>query len=472
MNHLYINKEWRKAIKGNTWPLINPADESVIAELSFGDVVDFKVAEKSAENAFKGWKKESANKKAITLKQIAQNILNHLKDFALDTVKETGKPFIEAEGEWKVAASFFDYYSEEVKRNYGKIINPGGEEKYSHIIYQPIGVVGVITSWNFPAYNPARAVSAAIAAGCSVILKGSAYTQLTSINFAKAIDESNLPAGVFNLVNGDATKIGNAIMESKIVRKVSFTGSTAVGKILMEQSHITNKKLSLELGGNAPVIIEKDQNPESIAKRSLTAKLRNCGQVCVAPQRFYVHKDIYNEFITQILNQLQKINLGINDEKNSFLGPLMNKNQFSAVNTIINNAKNEGCRIHTIENKMAKGFFVSPTIIEATQKNICIKDEIFGPVMIVIPFETKEEVVDWANDTEYGLAAYLFTNKFDLVKYYTENLEFGMIGVNEWAAHGTHLPFAGWKASGVGVESGAEGMREYLELKLITYSAK
>ncbi len=164
--------------------------------------------------------------------------------------------------------------------------------------------------------------------------------------------------------------------------------------------------------------------------------------------------------------------MGINDEKNSFLGPLMNKNQFSTVNTIINNAKNEGCKIHTIENKMAKGFFVSPTIIEATQKNICIKDEIFGPVMIVIPFETKEEVVDWANDTEYGLAAYLFTNKLDLVKYYTENLEFGMIGVNEWAAHGTHLPFAGWKASGVGVESGAEGMREYLELKLITYSAK
>ena len=472
MNHLYINKAWCESINKKTWPLINPADETVIINLSFGDESDFELAAEVAEKSFHTWKNESANKKSIILKQIAQNILKNLKNFALDTVKETGKPFMEAEGEWKVAAQFFDFYSEEVKRNFGKIINPGGGEKYSHIIFQPIGVVGVITSWNFPAYNPARAVSAAIAAGCSVILKGSAYTQLTSINFAKAIDESDLPAGVFNLVNGDATKIGDAIMKSKIVRKVSFTGSTSIGKMLMEQSHFTNKKLSLELGGNAPVIIEKDQEVATIAQKALTAKLRNCGQVCVSPQRFYVHKDIYSEFIAEVINQLNKIKLGINDEKENFLGPLMNKNQVKTVTKIIDNATSEGCKIHAIENKMPSGYFVPPTIIEATQKNVCIKDEIFGPVMIVIPFETKEEVVAWANDTDYGLASYVFTNQLDLVKFYTENLEFGMIGVNEWAAHGTHLPFAGWKNSGMGVESGAEGMKEYLELKLITFSGK
>jgi succinate-semialdehyde dehydrogenase/glutarate-semialdehyde dehydrogenase len=286
---------------------------------------------------------------------------------------------------------------------------------------------------------------------------------------AKALDEAGIPKGVFNLINTEPVSTGLEMIENPLLKKISFTGSTRVGKILMDGASKTSTKLSLELGGNAPVIIEKDIDVEVIAKQALVAKLRNCGQVCVAPQRFYVHSSIFNQFVSIVKEDISKLKTGINGGDIDFIGPLINKKQQEHSLVMLEKAKSEGAIIHIGGEASEKGFFVHPALIEARQHQSFIKTEIFGPLMIVIPFETKEEVLEWANDTEYGLASYVFTNHIKTANFYAENLEFGMVGINEWAAHGTELPFSGWKSSGIGHESGSEGLKEYLELKLVSY---
>jgi acyl-CoA reductase-like NAD-dependent aldehyde dehydrogenase len=308
-----------------------------------------------------------------------------------------------------------------------------------------------------------------LAAGCSVVLRGSEFTPLTSFNLAKALHEAGIPKGVFNLINTEPVSTGMEMIENPLLKKISFTGSTRVGKILMDGASKTSTKLSLELGGNAPVIIDKDIDVESIAHQALVAKLRNCGQVCVAPQRFYVHSSIFNQFVAIVKEDISKLKTGINGGDIDFVGPLINKTQQNHSLTMLEKAKSEGAIIHIGGEKSDKGFFVHPALIEARQTQSFIKTEVFGPLMIVIPFETQEEAIEWANDTEYGLASYVFTNHIKNASIYAESLEFGMVGVNEWAAHGTELPFVGIKSSGIGHESGSEGLKEYLEMKLISY---
>ncbi|PWS29320.1 NAD-dependent succinate-semialdehyde dehydrogenase [Pedobacter yonginense] len=469
MKKQYINGNWVEGIDGNVWDLQSPSTEEILAKVPFGNDKDCKLAIDAAYEAFPTWKKTTPYFRAEILKKAANFIRENVENFAIETAKETGKPMLEARGEWLVSANLFEWYAEEGKRNYGRIIPTNRADKRSSVIYQPVGVVGVITAWNFPAYNPARAVAAALAAGCTVVMRGSEFTAFSSFNMALALHQAGIPNGVYNLINSEPISSGAEMIQNPKLHKISFTGSTRVGKILMDGASKTATKLSLELGGNAPVIIENDVDVATVAKQAVVAKLRNCGQVCVAPQRFYVHTSIFNEFIAVVKEQLAQIQLGVNGNAVDFMGPLINKTQQLNTLSIINKAKEQGATLHYGGQTLEKGFFVQPTLIEAKQEQEFIQTEFFGPIFLAIPFDTQEQVLQWANQTEYGLAAYVFTNHIAKANFYAENLEFGMIGINEWAPHGTELPFSGWKHSGIGHESGSEGLKEYLELKLISY---
>lgn len=468
MHKQWINGQWCDAVAGTTWELINPATEKIIQSVPYGDEKDLHLAADAANQALANWKNQTPYFRADYLKKVAEIIRANVPLFASETILETGKPRNEAEGEWQATANLFEWYAEEGKRSYGRVIPSNRTDKRSQVIYQALGVVGVITAWNFPAHNPSRAVAAALAAGCTVVLKGSEYTPLSSFNLAKAFSLSGIPAGVVNVINGDAPAIGTAMLQHPAIKKISFTGSTRVGEFLMNGAAQTHTKLSLELGGNAPVIIDETVHIEHIAPMAVTAKLRNCGQVCVAPQRFYVHESILDAFLSLAKKAMEAIQMGENTGDKILLGPLINKKQQNRVQHIIDRAQKEGASILCGGKVADNGFFIHPTLIHAKQNMSFIQEEFFGPVMCVIGYDTKEQAIQWANETPYGLASYAFTNNLQDAYFYAENLAFGMVGINEWMPHGTELPFGGWKQSGIGHELGAEGLKEYLELKLIS----
>ena len=468
----YINGEFVKAESGKTEKLINPATEEVIDEIAWGDANDCKAAIDAAQTAFKTWSKTNVYQRSAILKKAADIMRSNVATYAHETVLESGKPMAEAKGEWMVAANLFEWFAEEAKRAYGRTIPANRNDKRIMTIWQPMGVVGVITAWNFPAYNPARAWAAALAAGCTLVTKGSEFTATTTNNIVNALTEAGLPAGVVNNLVGDAAAIGDEMLSNDAVKKISFTGSTRVGKILMDGASGTNTKLSLEMGGNAPVIINHDVNVESLATSSVIAKLRNAGQVCIAPQRFFVHASVYHKFLSIASDTLKNIKVGYGWEAETNMGPLINQRQQHQVLNIIDDAKHAGATITAGNIPSNKGWFVPPTILtDVDAKTSAVNKEIFGPVLPIIKWEYKNDVIEWANNTPYGLASYVWTNNINDAFYFSESLEFGMVGINEWAPHATEAPFIGWKQSGVGAESGSEGLFEYMEKKLISWGS-
>lgn len=469
MKKQYINGDYCEAVNGGVWEVNNPATNRTFATVPFGDEKDCNLAIDAAAHAFKTWSKVSAWTRADILKRTAEIIRKNVSTYSREMVMESGKPLAEAKGELQVAANLFEWYAEEAKRSYGRTIPSARTDKRMQVIYQPMGVIGIITAWNFPAYNPARAWAAALAAGCTIVAKVSEYTPLTGMNLIAALVEAGIPAGVVNLVNGDAAKIGDALLISTAVKKISFTGSTRVGKILMNGASLTNKKLALELGGNAPVIIMDDVDIEHVAKTAVATKFRNCGQVCVSPQRFYVHQNIYAAFSDLAAKYAAELIIGDGLNTDTRIGPLINETQQQHVMAIIDEAKDQGNKIITGGHTLPGGSFIVPTVIEVTnQEAEFLNKEIFGPVMPLISFTDIDEVIAKANSTPYGLSAYIWTNNLNHAVYISENLEFGMVGINEWAPHATEAPFGGWKQSGIGHESGSEGMLEYMEKKLIS----
>ncbi len=471
MKQQYINGTWCDALNGGTWQLMNPATDQMIAEVPFGDAADARAAIVAARAALPAWSATTPWTRCDILRRAAEYIRQNVEEFAHDTVLEAGKPLIEARGEWQVAAGLLDWYAEEGKRAYGRVLPSSRPDKRMQVIWQPVGVVGVITAWNFPAYNPARAWAAALAAGCTVVGKGSEFTPLSTMNLTRAFVEAGIPTGVLNMINGDAAAIGDEMLSNPALAKLSFTGSTRVGRILMDGASRTHTSLSLELGGNAPVIIMDDVDVDKVAALAVATKFRNCGQVCVSPQRFYVHADIYDAFVARVIEKVQHVKCGFGLEKGTRMGPLINRRQQQTVLDIIAQAKSEGCTVLAGgEGNDTGGYFVTPTVIAVEDAQTpFLQREIFGPVMPIIPFSTREQVIEWANDTPYGLAAYVCTNRLNDAVWLSEHLEFGMVGVNEWIPHGTEAPFGGWKQSGIGHESGPDGLTEYMEKKLISY---
>ncbi len=466
----YINGEFINAQSGKTENLINPATEEVLDEMAWGNADDCKAAIDVASGAFKTWSKINVYQRSAILKKAADIMRANTEEFAKQMVMESGKPIAEAKAEWATAANLFEWYAEEAKRAYGKTIPSIRNDKRMMTIWQPMGVVGVITAWNFPAYNPARAWAAALAGGCTLVTKGSEFTALTTNNIVKALLEAGLPAGILNNINGDAAAIGDELLHNHAVKKISFTGSTRVGKILMDGASKTNTKLSLELGGNAPVIIGPDVDVDVMAKSSVFAKLRNAGQVCISPQRFFIHDKIFDRFVDIAKENIQKIKVGSGLDTATNMGPLINRRQQQQVINIIDEAKKSGATATSGNFSSEKGWFVAPTIltgIDATTE--AVNKEIFGPVLPLIPFANKNEVVEWANKTPYGLASYVWTNNLNDAFFFAESLEFGMVGINEWLPQGVEAPFLGWKQSALGSESGSEGLYEYMEKKLISF---
>ena len=467
----YINGEWTDASNGKTWDVINPATEEVLVTVPFGNEADCRAAIDAATEGFEIWSRTNPFDRAVILKKASALMHERMNEFAKTTVLESGKPLAEAIGEWRVSANFFEWYAEEGKRHGGRVVTANRNNKRMSVLYQPIGVVGAITAWNFPAYNPARCWAAALGAGCSVVAKASEYTPLTAINLMQCLHDAGLPKGVINLINGQADLIGKEMLENPAVRKISFTGSTRVGKILMDGASKTNTRLALELGGNAPVLIFADVDIKKVAEESVSAKLRNAGQVCIAPQRYLVQESVADEFLKHAANRMKNIKVGFGLDQGVDMGPMINLNQLANLEKLLQEAKAHGVDVVVGGSRgdFAKGYFHQPTLVQNTSVDSPLfKNEIFGPVMPVTTFKSMEEAIQLANATEYGLASYVWTNDLKTSIHVSEQLEFGLVGINEWYPQAFEAPFGGWKQSGLGYECGEDGLVEYMEKKLIS----
>ncbi len=466
-----IDGAWVGAGNGGTWEVINPATETVVETVPYGDRADCRLAIEAAARAFPAWSRRTPWDRGALLLQTARLIRERAGQLAKTTVQECGKPMNQAKGEWLVAADLFEWFAEEGKRAAGRVLPSRTASKRMSVVRQPLGVVGVITAWNFPVYNPSRAWAAALAAGCTVVGRPSEYTPLTAMDLAALMVEAGIPPGVFNLINGDPDGMGQEMLDHPACRKISFTGSVRVGKLLMDGASRTVTRLSLELGGNAPVLIFPDANVESVAAGAVSAKFRNNGQVCVAPQRFLVHRTVADQFIDAAVARAGKLRLGNGLEPETQVGPLINARQRDRVASLVAGAAAEGAEIRAGGRPPASltaGFFYEPTVLTGIRADQPVfNEEIFGPVLPVVVFDEVDEAINLANQTPYGLAAYLWTNDLTIAVKTAETLDFGMVGINEWTPHATEAPFGGFKQSGVGHESGAEGLDEYLETKVI-----
>jgi succinate-semialdehyde dehydrogenase len=465
----YIDGQWVDASNGATWDVINPATEEVIRTVPYGNGEDARRAIQAAARAFPAWRASTAYERAAILKRAADLMRARLDDLARTSVQECGKPAAQAKAEWGVVADLFEWFAEEGKRAYGRTIPSRAGGRRLTVLKQPMGVAGVITAWNFPAYNPGRAWAAAMAAGCTVVGRASEYTPLTAMEMANIVAEAGVPRGVLNLVNGEPDPMGQAMLDDPACRKISFTGSVRVGKLLMDGASRTVTRLGLELGGNAPVLIFPDVDLEEVAKGSVATKYRNDGQVCIAPQRFLVHRKVSDEFLERVVPRVKSLRLGDGLDPQTQVGPLINARQRDRVATMVAQARRQGVEVLAGGSRLErKGYFYEPTVLAQVQPSMPVyAEEIFGPVMPVVPFDELEQALAVANDTVYGLAAYVWTRDMKTALRAYEGLEFGMIGVNEWAPNATEAPFGGWKQSGIGHECGQEGREDYLETKLV-----
>lgn len=468
-----IGGEWCNANNGRTWDVLNPATEEVVQTVPFGDAEDCRAAIDAAACAFPLWSQKTAYERAAVLARAAGLMRERSAGLARTTVLESGKPLAQAKGEWGVAADLFEWFAEEAKRAYGRSVPSRNPAKRQWVIKQPVGVVGLITAWNFPAYNVARAGAAALAAGCTIVIRPSEYTPLTAIEMVNVLVEAGVEPGVVNLVNGEPHSMGQEMLRNPACAKIHFTGSPRVGKLLMDGASKTLTRLSLELGGNAPVLIFPDVDLDRLAASAVTAKFRNAGQVCISPQRFFVHQKIAQSFAERVTAMVSKLHLGDGLHAETDVGPLINARQRDQVEELVAAATTSGGDITTGGKRppdRSRGYFFEPTVVTSLKADApAIQSEIFGPVLPIVDFHDAEEAIAHANRTRYGLSAYVWTNDLRTAMRTAERLEFGMVGVNEWTPQSTEVPFAGWKESGAGRESGAEGLEEYLETKLIAF---
>lgn len=466
-----IDGQWVDAVEGNTWDLINPATEEVIQQVPFGNAADAQAAIDAAAKAFPSWAALTPYERGDILMAAAGWLLDHAEDLAVITTEESGKPLSESLAEWNSAANYFKWFAEEGKRAYGRIIPARTATRRIQVQQQPLGVVGTITAWNFPVYNLVRSWAAALAAGCTVVARPSEYTPRSGMMLAQALVESGAPAGVINLINGDPAAMAQVMLDDPRLRKISFTGSTRVGKLLMDGASKTVTRLGLELGGNAPFIVYPDVDIASVAEQALKWKYRNCGQVCVAPQRFYVHASIVESFTDHLINGTKAYRVGNGLDENTAVGPLINARQRERVETLVQDAVASGAEVlagGSRPSHLERGYFYEPTILAGVNPSMQLyHEEIFGPVLPIIPFDDTDEMLRQANDTPYGLTAFVQTRDLNTALRVSEQLEYGMVCINDWLPATPEAPFGGVKQSGMGRECGLEGLEDYMETKTV-----
>ncbi|MSP91817.1 MAG: NAD-dependent succinate-semialdehyde dehydrogenase [Myxococcales bacterium] len=467
-----IDGVWCDAYAGGHGDVVDPATEDIVARVPFGGATDVNRAIAAAAHALPGWRAQTAYERGAVLQRAAGLLRERAEKLGRVTVLESGKPLGDATREWLVAADFFEWYAEEGKRAYGHTIPSRSPSRRVLVLHEPIGVVGVITAWNFPAYNPARAVAAALGAGCTVVLRPAELTPLSAMALGCALQDAGLPKGVLNVVNGAPAEMGQAMLDHPALRKISFTGSTAVGKLLMDGASRTLTRLSLELGGNAPVLILPDVDIAAVAKAAVAARFRNAGQVCVSPQRFFVARGQLARFEEAVIEGVRKLKVGSGFDPEVRVGPLASGRHRERVEGLVQQATRSGASVRTGGRRpaeSARGFFLEPTVLGGVQEDMAVfADEVFGPVLCMTAFDQLDDAIVRANRTPYGLAAYVFTNDLAAAMYAYERLDFGMIGVNEWTPQAVEAPFAGRKGSGSGHEGGREGLFDNLETKLVS----
>ncbi|KAJ1959878.1 hypothetical protein IWQ62_004438 [Dispira parvispora] len=467
-----VNNQWVTAGSQKTISVENPATGDVLGSVPEFDTKDTEVAIQAASKAFASWKNTTAKQRHRLLMEWLRLIRENEDDLAKIMTLENGKPLNEARGEVRYAASFIEWFAEEAKRLYGDIIPSPVNDQRIMILKQPVGVVALLTPWNFPAAMITRKAGAALAAGCTAVIKPASQTPFSALALAKLAQRAGFPEGVLNVITAheNLKSVSRHLCTHISVKKVSFTGSTHVGKILMEQSASTLKKLSLELGGNAPFIVFEDADVEKAVEGGLAAKFRNNGQTCVCVNRFYIHESVYDEFATKFTERLRTYRVGNGLDPDVQLGPLIHKEALEKVQAHVDDAVAKGAKVLTGGQALHDNFFAPTVLVNATPDVDLHSEETFGPVAALFRFRTEEEVLQQANDSTVGLASYCYTQNLSRMWRVVEALETGMVGINSSSVSHEVAPFGGIKESGFGREGSKYGISEYVNVKYVNMS--
>ncbi|MDK1361086.1 NAD-dependent succinate-semialdehyde dehydrogenase [Arthrobacter sp. zg-Y1219] len=471
---ILIGGEWREALSRSTFPVTNPATAAVIGWASDGGADDTAAAIAAADGAFDAWAGTTAHQRSGILAQANLIMRGRQKELAALMTSEQGKPLKASLNEVGYAADFLAWFAEEAKRIGGVTIPSARADQRFITMRQPVGVVAAITPWNYPISMLTRKLAPALAAGCTSVLKPAALTPLCAVATLEVLVEAGVPAGVLNMVTTSrAAAVGDTLVESPVVRKLTFTGSTAVGKKLAAKATESLKRVSVELGGHAPFIVFPDADPVRAAKGAALVKFLNTGQACISPNRIYVHRSHYDTFVTTLTERVKALKVGAGETPGVSIGPLIDERAVTKMESQVLDALEKGARVTVggerveVEGLEGKTFFAPTVLADVTPEMQIYYEETFGPIAAVMPYDDEEEVIAKANDSEYGLAAYVYTNDLSTAIRVTEKLRYGMVGVNDINPTSASAPFGGVKASGLGREGGYEGIDEYLDTKLV-----
>ncbi|BCM21972.1 NAD-dependent succinate-semialdehyde dehydrogenase [Mesorhizobium sp. J8] len=467
---LLIAGVWRKGSEGRSEPLVNPANEEVLAEVPHASVADLDEALAAAAQGFKVWKAMTAQQRWLIMSKAADLIERRKADIARILTMENGKALAEATGEVQFAADATRWYAEEGKRAYGRIVPARLPGVRQMVLKEPVGPVAAFAAWNFPASNTIRKIAGALGAGCSIILKPAEETPGTAVAMARCFQEAGLPAGVLNIVFGVPSEVSSYLLASPIIKKVSLTGSTAVGKLLQKQAADTLKRCTMELGGHAPVIVHKDADIEKALDTLVAFKFRNAGQVCTSPTRFYIHESVYEPFLSGFVDRANRLKIGDGLEDGVQMGPMIAPRRLEAMDAFVSDAQSRGAKVVTGGQRRGnKGYFYAPTLLRDVPDTARImSEEPFGPIAPATTFSSFDEVIERANALPYGLASFVFTRDMALAQKSELALEAGLVGVNHMMVSTPETPFGGVNESGYGSESGIEGLDAYLRTKFVT----
>ncbi len=465
----FIDGKWQNSSSNETYEVINPATEELLGKASKANIKDVQLALKSAEKGLEIWKNTSPWERSKVLRKISELIRKRTDILSKWLTLEVGKPITESPGEVGGAADIFEWNSEETKRIFGEINQSRFSNTRIHVYYQPVGVVAALVPWNFPIILASRKISTALAAGCSVIVKPDIITPGSVMELVNICKEAGVPPGVINLLSGDPAQISSELIKSNIIKKISITGSTRVGKIILKQAAEKVQRVTMELSGHSPFIVFDDVDINSVTDMAISAKFRNNGQVCISPSRFYIHESKKDDFINLMIKKTKKLKIGNGIDKNVSLGPMTTKQRLDGIEKLVEKTKSEGAKVLCGGRRpqgFNKGFFYEPTIFDKVKDNFTImKEEPFGPLVPILAFNDFDEVIKRANNNDLGLCSYIYTGNLEKAHRASELMETGCVAVNTPVVAVAEAPFGGIKQTGYGREGGSMAIKDYLNIK-------